>query len=624
MQHYDVIVVGGGHAGIEAAAAAARIGARVALLTSDPAVIGAMSCNPAIGGLAKGQLVREIDALGGLMAQAADATGIHFRLLGRSKGPAMWSPRSQCDRHAYAAYMHAELTREPGIEIVAGEVVAVLVDATRRVRGVGCGDGRELLAPAVVLTTGTFLDALMHQGRETIPGGRMGEHAAVALSASLRTLGLPLHRLKTGTPPRLRAASIDYACCTEQPGDPDPRPFAFTGGAAVHNQVLCWSCATTSAAHELIRANLDRAPLYNGQIVSTGPRYCPSIEDKVVRFADREQHHLFLEPEGLGTDAIYVNGLATSLPVDVQTALLAEIPALRCAEVLRYGYAVEYDAVRTEAIDHRLSVPAVPGLYLAGQINGTSGYEEAGIQGLVAGANAALALDGRDPLILTRADAYGGVLIDDLVVCAPDEPYRMFTSRAEHRLHLRADNADRRLASLAARAGLIDAARARAVAAKAERIAAVVAAVEPALAARIAGSGLDLAATRALVPELAGLPAELAEGAWIELRYAGYLERQRARIERMQRQRDVRLPDDLDYAAVPALSAEGRRCLEQRRPGTLGEAERLGGVKQADVENLWAYLQRRTNPRGAATVSNTRAPRCRWQRRNALGADASR
>ncbi len=620
MQRYDVIVVGGGHAGIEAASAAARIGARVALLTGDPRVIGAMSCNPAIGGLAKGQLVREIDALGGLMARAADATGIHFRLLGRSKGPAMWSPRAQCDRHAYVAYMVAALAGDPGITIVAGEAAAVLLDDARRVRGVGCSDGSELLAPAVVLTTGTFLDALMHQGCETTPGGRVGEHAAVALSASLRGLGLPLHRLKTGTPPRLRAGSIDYTCCIEQPGDPDPRPFAFAGpagapspaghghktpqaslrgsaagdgGVAVSNQVLCWSCTTTPEAHALIRANLERAPLYNGQIRSTGPRYCPSIEDKVVRFADRAQHHLFLEPEGLETDAIYVNGLATSLPIDVQAALLAAIPALRRAEVLRYGYAVEYDAVRTEAIDHRLAVPAVPGLYLAGQINGTSGYEEAGIQGLVAGANAALWLAGRDPLVLSRADAYGGVLIDDLVVCVPEEPYRMFTSRAEHRLYLRADNADRRLAHLAARAGLIDAQRARAVSDKAARIAAVVAAVEPALAARVAGSGLDLAATRTLVPALAGLPPELAEGVWIELRYAGYLERQRARIERMQAHRDVRLPPDLDYAAVPALSAEGRRCLEQRRPGTLGEAERLGGVKQADVENLWAHLQRR-------------------------------
>jgi tRNA uridine 5-carboxymethylaminomethyl modification enzyme len=605
---FDVIVVGAGHAGIEAAAAAARLGCRTALVSGNLDTIGKMSCNPSVGGVAKGQLAREVDALGGLMGLATDATGIQFRLLGRSKGPALWSPRAQCDKAAYAAWMKNRVESTANLFPTQGEAAALLIDDTdgaRRVQGIALRDGRALRAPRVVLTTGTFLQALMHQGETRTAGGRMGDQAALGLSASLAGLGLRLVRHKTGTPCRLHGDTIRWDLCTEQPGDDPPPAFSFLTGNITQDQISCWACHTTHAAHELIRANLHRAPMYNGQISSVGPRYCPSIEDKVVRFADKQAHHLFLEPEGRATREIYVNGLSTSLPLDVQDAVLAAIPALAGAHVLRYGYAVEYDVVAPDQMDHSLQVRALPGLFLAGQINGTSGYEEAAAQGIVAGANAALSLGAGNgtPLAISRADGYIGVLIDDLVTRCPAEPYRMFTSRAEHRLHLRADNADRRLTPLAARAGLVDAARAQAVAAKEGAVRAAVAAVPDAFARRIAGEALDPAATGALVPGLAALPAPIAEQVWIELRYSTYLDRQQSTLARLREIRDLPLPADLDFAGVGSLSFEGRQRLVAARPRTLGEADRLPGVSQADLETLYALLQRRLRSAGGGVAT---------------------
>ena len=593
---WDVIVIGAGHAGIEAAAAAARLGARTALVTGNIDTIGKMSCNPSIGGVAKGQLAREIDALGGLMGQATDATGIQFRLLGRSKGPALWSPRAQCDKAAYAAWMQETVLGLPNLFVVQGEAWTLLTsetDGQRRITGLGLRDGRELVAPRVVVTTGTFLQGLLHQGETKTTGGRMGDAAAAGLSASLAGLGLRLVRHKTGTPCRIHADSVRWDLCTEQPGDDPPQPFSFLTAAITEPQVPCWACYTTPEAHAVIRANLHRAPMYNGQIASVGPRYCPSIEDKVVRFADREAHHLFLEPEGRRTKEIYVNGLSTSLPLDVQAGVLRAIPALENAHVLRFGYAVEYDVVAPDQMTHALECRSVAGLYFGGQINGTSGYEEAGAQGLVAGANAALSLAGKEPLALSRADAYIGVLVDDLVTRCPEEPYRMFTSRAEHRLHLRADNADRRLTPLAARCGLVDATRAQAVADLESTVAGILATVPEAQARKIAGEGLDLELIESVVPAVVGATPRVREQVWITLRYASYLERQQGRIERLQRNRDLPLPADLDLGTCTALSFEGRQKLGRHRPRTLGEAEGIPGVTQADIETIWALMQSR-------------------------------
>jgi tRNA uridine 5-carboxymethylaminomethyl modification enzyme len=589
---YDVIVVGGGHAGIEAAAAAARLGCRTAMVSGNLDTIGKMSCNPSIGGVAKGQLTREIDALGGLMALATDATGIQFRLLGRSKGPAMWSPRAQCDKTAYAAWMKQRIEETPNIFPVQAEAVGIIT-TNGQSSGVQLRDGRVLSAPRVVLTTGTFLQALMHQGESKTQGGRMGDQTAIGMSDSLRQLNLKLIRHKTGTPCRIHADSIHWDLCTEQPGDNPPPPFSFLTKAITAPQISCWQCYTTPDAHQHILNNLARAPMYNGQIHSVGPRYCPSIEDKVVRFKDRNEHHLFLEPEGRATKEIYVNGLSTSLPLDVQDAVLRDIPALADAHVLRYGYAVEYDVVAADQMDHRLAVRSVPGLYLAGQINGTSGYEEAAAQGLMAGANAALSLQGKDPLVLSRADGYIGVLIDDLVTRCPDEPYRMFTSRAEHRLHLRSDNADRRLTPLAARCGLVDEQRATQVAEKDRQVQYFIQQTDDQIARRIAGEALELADIIPLIPGLEHATHEVAEATWIEMRYATYLERQQSRISRLQRQRDLPIPADLDIQAIKTISTEGRMVIAKRNPRTIGEAATLPGVTQVDVETLYAAMQSR-------------------------------